>query len=234
MKEVNKNKHHHFHLRNLTSQGGALLSLAALSILGVGFSSWVIYQTNNSINVDGLEIAAADVRYENYQTSSFLHLNITKGNKGIDPLAYNSKGFVDDEMVSSKEGHLTFYLVFEVSKYNNREYNPSPYSTVNFSFNLSYKEDNDSYTLLDKYLSSCTCSHFASNTSTSAYQEDIYSSNVNNILTSDNLDVSNDTSSIYYLTLDYLFDVGEDFEAVKSNELVNKPTFLLTAEVKGN
>jgi len=136
-------------------------------------------------------------------------------------------------MVSSKEGHLTFYLVFEVSKYSNKENNPSPYSTVNFSFKLSYKEDNDSYSLLDKYLDSCTYT-IINKTNTYTNNGVTFNNDVNTIVTSDNLNVSNDTTSIYYLTLDYIFNVGDNFESVKTNELVNKPIFLLTAEVRGS
>jgi len=136
-------------------------------------------------------------------------------------------------MVSKQEGHLTFYLVFEVNKYNDTKYNPTPSNIVNFSFNLTYKDNNDSYSLLDKYLSSCNYTLYE-NKYTSIKNSEIYSSNIDSIVTSDNLDVSSDTSSIYYLTIDYIFNVGDNFESVKTNELVNKPLFILTIEVRGS
>jgi len=161
-----------------------------------------------------------------------LHLNTSKGKSGIDPLSYNSNGFIYDEMVTNI-GHLTFYLIFEVNKYNDTKYNPTPSNIVNFSFNLAYKDNNDNYTLLDTYLSSCNYTLYE-NKYTSIKNSEIYSSNINNIVTSDNLDISNNNSINYYLTLDYVFDVKDNFESILSNELVNIPTFVLTIEVKGN
>lgn len=130
-------------------------------------------------------------------------------------------------MVSSSP-HLLFNLVFEADKYL-KAFSLSE-DTIDFSFSLSYKTDAEEGGILGDCLSSCEYS--AANTRLSYNHSETFGESPEAFVSSDGLSISkSDSSYVYYLTLDYSFDVSESFSEIKENELTQNPTFVLKAEV---
>jgi hypothetical protein len=218
----------HLNLKNKraskTAIGIAMCAFSAALVSGVGLSAWVIAGgvSGGSANFS----AGAGVVTE--KDFGYLYPNsVTK----TENLEYCDNGFVYQDDIGTV-GHLIFHLIFEPGKYLTA-LNKSA-STSYFSFSLSYKTYQSSFVLIDTYASCAAHVWDRNNAVNVADGTSMALSKTNHIATCSTSAYPMNLSSssvVYYVTLDYKFDAGSNFSSIKTNELANSPSFLLTAGV---
>lgn len=114
------------------------LYLMPVLLIGVGFSAWLIVNNNHKAQtVEGVFNA-----YDVINTGNFISINGEKGynHSGIDNLKYNEQGFVVDDVVSTTNGEMRYYLVFNIGEFYNTLKN---YDSINLSFALSLSSNSN-------------------------------------------------------------------------------------------
>lgn len=201
----------------------ALSGLSILSLVGVGTAGWIIAGGPaylNGITMDAgqtSEISADDYFYQNAVTKT-------------ENLQVNDSGFVYDDDVGTI-GHIIYHLIFDPVNYLKAFSKTS--ENIYFLFSLSYKTYQSGYTLIDDYLTG-SIKVWDSGTTYIASGTELAQTKLNHTASCDtSANPISITSSkpVTYITLDYKFDVGSNFNSIKSNELASSPTFVLTANV---
>jgi hypothetical protein len=206
------------HLRKIVI--GLLAGVSTISLVGVGVAGWVVAAspfTLNGINVDAGTVTTV--------TNNYLY---TSGTQATEKLQYNDYGFVYNDDIGTI-GHLVYHLIFDSAKFLSAFGKTS--ETVYFFYSLAYKSYQSGFTLIDSYLS-CTTKVWDTNTTYIASGTTLTQTTSNHVASCDTLsNLLSITSSkpVTYITLDYKFDVGTNFNTVKSNELTKTPTFVLSA-----
>lgn len=169
--------------------------IMTLSIFSFGFSSFIIEKNQSTNNID------VDFNYGGViDAGKYLELNSEKGNNhsGIEPIKYNSKGFVNDETITY-DGWLKFFIKFNSNIYYN------DYGLNKISFSAVLKYSNSFITSFSLLTSTC----FNSLASFVNYVETDNGSNYNELvpqkIESSNFNVS-DTEKNITLSFDYNFD----------------------------
>lgn len=202
---------------------GGLLSLCNISLIGVGFSSWVISSDNN---------ASADINVEvskvTQPSGTYFKVNSTNG---ITNLLYCKYGFVYDDVVSTK-GHLIYQLTFYNKNYLTAIGQTS--ASIGFDFILGYNSYASGYTLVESYLSSCALSVGTTSSSSNLLSENLTpttdSTNHNTTFTTSDKASTTTSNTVVFIKLDFTFSVAySDFSTIYTNELSKNPTFSLKA-----
>mgnify|MGYP007112664918 FL=1 len=148
-----------------------ILTLVVFSLIGVGFSSYLIEGNNNSGKGD-VNINVGEV---NGLYSDAISVDTSKANNGIEPLYYTDKGFISKDSSSKNEpngsskGYFNIYFIFDIKLCRNyfKDYNSlfiefnlstsdqnkMPISNFNLT-NLSISSNDDFFTYQDKIVKS--------------------------------------------------------------------------------
>lgn len=201
---------------------GLLAGLTPLSLVGVGIAGWVI--GGGAFTLGGI---ATDAGAVSAVTNNYLYAN---GVSPTEKLQYNDYGFVYQDDIGTV-GHLVYHLIFDSVKYLAAFGKTS--ESVYFTYSLSYKSYQSGFTLIDSYLA-CTTKVWDVNSVYLASGTALTQTKVNHTASCDTsanpLSITS-TNPVVYITLDYQFDVGSNFSMVKTSELANTPTFVLSADV---
>lgn len=132
---------------------GSLIYFSMFSIIGIGFSSFIIAENNISSEIRDIDIKIGEV---NGIYSKYVYVDKdNKPNNGYKPLLYrinnNSfNGFInhninstnDNNNVASNEGELLFYINFNLKKL--KEFNElNVNNSLTFKYKLKLVSDND-------------------------------------------------------------------------------------------
>lgn len=212
MKREQKKK---FNISRAFTGGGILSFLSILSLVCVGYSSWVI--NNYDSASAAIEVNAAEVK----DPSDYIDEVSGKNNSLT---KYNSYGFLNDnEFVYVC--HARVYWAFDVKSFR-ADYSTLSVSKISFTLDLSYDESNDSssYTFIS-YFSSASIYSLSSNSVPTSYKFTSISSGITSSSTSISFafdkTYSDLTNDYFYIFVDYYFDASSksNFDTMYSNEL---------------
>lgn len=216
--------------------GGVLLSLCNISLIGVGFSSWVVNNYDSSASAT-IEVNVAEV----VNLGEYFSLNTNYGddNSGVTNIKYiAASGLVDLDGEIGKSCNLVYYLKFRSNAYA-KAANISNGASLGFVFKLGYKEYKSGYSLITDGFLSCTISTYSSNSET--YNKDDLvdqkkpGTSVSNHVSTANYTISSlNTSNTYLLfEINYSFTVS-DYSKIISNEgSAGTTVFNLNASIGG-
>jgi len=212
-----------------------ILTLVVFSLIGVGFSSYLIEGNNNSGKSD-ININVGDY----IDNNGIASMNLEKAEDGVKCFSFCKDGFVNDNVIDINNGYLYAYLKLDVNRIKEAYKNPSDtsaYTSLFFTSYLTFETSSSSnlFTLISENFistkddSTCGISAFYySNLNTNRLIYLNSDNSISNGLLTSNFSCFNEgtftNSTYFYLTLKFNFKIDYekiDFETIIYPYLVN-------------